>query len=37
MQLLVIIAAVTVFIICVGIIMWRSGVLQITAEIDKDD
>ena len=37
MQLLAIIGAVTVFLICVGILMWRAGVLQITAKIDKDD
>lgn len=36
MDFLAIIGAITVFIICVGILMWRAGVLEISAEIDKD-
>lgn len=37
MQILAIIGAVTVFLICVGVMLYQAGVLQITTEIDKDD
>ena len=37
MQILAIIGAITVFLICVGILMYRAGILEISAEIDKDD
>lgn len=37
MEILAVIGAVTLFFIIVGVILFQAGVLQITAEIDKDD